>query len=56
VEQLIPALTGVIGAIAAWSISSRQESQKSKQFDLEYVRQIIDEQLKDMREERDRRP
>lgn len=51
-EQLFPVLSGVIGAIAAWSISSRQESQKSKQFDLEYVRQIVDEQMKDLREER----
>lgn len=51
-EQLFPVLSGVIGAIAAWSISSRQESQKSKQFDLEYVRQIVDQQMQGLREER----
>ncbi|NEQ22889.1 MAG: hypothetical protein F6K28_27800 [Microcoleus sp. SIO2G3] len=53
-ESLYPVLAGVIGAIASWNISRLQERQKSKSLDLEYVRSLIDEQIKDLRDERDR--
>ena len=53
-ESLYPVLAGVIGAIASWNLSRMQERQKSKTFDLEYVRSVVAEQIKDLRDERDR--
>lgn len=52
--QLYPYLAGIIGAAAAWGISYLQERNKGKSLDLEYVRGLIDEQIEDLRAERDR--
>lgn len=65
-EQTIGTIfTAAIGAISAYAVSRLQEQgktkaakleavSKSRSLDLEYVRSIIDEQLRDLREERDR--
>lgn len=54
IEHVATAVLGAVSALTAWNISRTQERQKARQFDLEYVRSIVDEQLKDMRSERDR--
>lgn len=53
-EALYPYLTGILGAAGAWSLSYIQERSKSKTLDLEYVRGLIDEQIEDLKAERDR--
>ncbi len=52
--QIYPYLAGLVGAIAGSCISLIKERRSGKTLDLEYVRGLIDEQIEDLRTERDK--